>query len=209
MLTLSLIRHGRTPMNEEKRYIGRTDESLSAHGAEALEELARTVDYPEGELLFVSPMKRARESASILYPGREQIVIDGFRELDFGDFEGKNYEELKDEPAYRAWIDSMGTQVPPGCAETREGYLERVFAGLGHVLESAAEAGAERAVIVAHGGIIMTILSECTGRGYYEVQLKNGAGVTADVDWERDEEGAVKISRFELADRFGPGSDHR
>ena len=208
-LTLSLIRHGRTPMNEERRYIGRTDQSLSENGREQLRELAWTVRYPEGELLFVSPMKRARESAEILYPGREQIVIEDFRELDFGDFEGRNYQELKSDAAYRAWIDSMGSKTPPGCSETMEEYRGRLMDGLGRLLKLAEDKGAERVNAVVHGGVIMALVSACTGCGYYDNQVKNGAGVTAKVSWEKDEEGTVKISRFELADRFGPGSDHR
>ena len=209
MLIVSLIRHGRTPMNEEHRYIGRTDQSLSERGAQEMRELAKTVAYPEGELLFVSPMKRARESASILYPDMEQHVIEGFRELDFGEFEGKNYEELKDNAAYRAWIDSMGTEMPPGGSETMEEYKSRIRKGFEEALDTLEKAGGTRAVIVAHGGIIMSLVSMFTGCGYYDTQVKNGSGVTVEVARERDEKGTLKVSHFELTDRFGPGSDHR
>ena len=105
MNELYFIRHGKTAGNEQKRYIGRTDEPLSALGrAELAEKKA-----PHADIVAVSPLVRCVESAKILYPHAKQFVVDGFRECDFGDFEGKNYAELFDNADYQAWIDSNGT----------------------------------------------------------------------------------------------------
>ena len=60
-----LIRHGMTEGNKERRYVGcRTDEPLCAEGTARLEKQA----YPEADRVFVSPMKRCLETATILYP---------------------------------------------------------------------------------------------------------------------------------------------
>ena len=40
-------------------------------------------------------MMRCRETAEILFPGQVLCVQEGLQETDFGDFEYKNYEELK------------------------------------------------------------------------------------------------------------------
>ena len=110
-IKLVLIRHGATEANKEHRYLGRTDESLSQ---EAKEELSAEANcYPKIDLLFTSPMKRCVETAGILYPDKNLVVVDSFREMDFGDFEGKNYEELNGNPDYQAWIDSGGTIAFP------------------------------------------------------------------------------------------------
>ena len=59
-----LIRHGATPGNLEGRYIGRTDEALSAAGRE---DILRH-QYPPVDLVFTSPMRRCRETAALIYP---------------------------------------------------------------------------------------------------------------------------------------------
>ena len=85
-----LIRHGKTQGNIEQRYIGcRTDESLCSQGVESLKEK----EYPAVQRVFVSPMKRCRETAELIYPGVPAEMIDDFRECDFGEFENKNYAE--------------------------------------------------------------------------------------------------------------------
>ena len=70
-------------------------------------------------------MKRALESAGILYPGKELKVIEGFRETDFGVFEYRRYEELKDEPLFVRYIDSGGRMTPPGGEDVRA-FEERI-----------------------------------------------------------------------------------
>lgn len=100
-----LIRHGQTQGNREHRYIGcRTDEPLCPEGIAQLQNR----HYPPVSRVFVSPMRRCVETASLLYPGVPQTIIGGFRECDFGDFENKNYAELNGRADYQAWIDSGG-----------------------------------------------------------------------------------------------------
>ena len=68
-----LLRHGRTPGNEKKRYIGVTDESLSPLGIEDCQRLGsllleqkRIQEKFTRIRTVVSPMKRCQESAQIL-----------------------------------------------------------------------------------------------------------------------------------------------
>ena len=91
MLKIYLIRHGKTQGNLSGKYIGaRTDEPLCQEGIRELEGK----NYPKAELLFVSPMKRCRQTGEILYPGLAQKECPLLKECDFGDFENKNYKEL-------------------------------------------------------------------------------------------------------------------
>lgn len=115
---MALIRHGMTPGNEEHRYIGRTDEPLSQKGREQLLTLQKKGVYPAAACVAASPLERCRQTAELLYPGQAPCVFDQFREMDFGAFEGHNYEELKADVRYQAWIDSNGTlPFPQGRAE--------------------------------------------------------------------------------------------
>ena len=98
-MKIYFIRHGRTPGNKKKRYVGRTDESLCEE--EAL-RLANSC-FPKVDKVYTSSMKRCIETAQILYPDQDPIVVDHLQECDFGAFEYKNYEELKDEKAYQTF----------------------------------------------------------------------------------------------------------
>ena len=131
-ITFLFIRHGETASNKEHRYLGRTDEPLSMEGREKLsgqkEHFPQRMDY-----LFISPMMRCRESAEILYPDKSYVVVPEWIEMDFGEFEGKNYEELSGDFWYQQWIDSSGT-LPFPKGESRETFIKRVMDGFWSVL---------------------------------------------------------------------------
>lgn len=192
-MKIYLIRHSITEGNLKKRYIGRTDEPLCPEGETLLKKrLARGV-YPEADRIFASPMKRCIQTAQILYPGRELIRIDELSECDFGMFENKNYEELKDTPEYQSWLDSGGAmRFPEG--ESKENFSKRSLEGFERALgmcrcDKLPESGCtpaygkaileiSSAVFVVHGGTIMSIMEKYAvpKRDYYDFQIGNGEG---------------------------------
>ncbi len=103
---LTLIRHGATLSNKEGRYLGKTDEALSPDGIRTLEKSVTDRIYPIADVLFSGPMKRCLETAQILYPGQTPICIPEWTEMDFGAFEGHNYQELSG----RSGISEMDRQ---------------------------------------------------------------------------------------------------
>ena len=109
------IRHGQTPGNVQRRYVGRTDEGLTDEAKSCLQKKKVLMQdlcvqteggrnpgkwYHAGafvpDFVYSSPMMRCRETAEILFPGQVLCVQEGLQEKDFGDFEYKNYEELKE-----------------------------------------------------------------------------------------------------------------
>lgn len=196
-IELVLIRHGATKANKEKRYLGKTDESLSIEGKEKL----KTKKYPQVELLFFSPMKRCMETAACIYPAlweqeeAKKIAVPDWCEMDFGSFEGKNYQELNGDEDYQNWIDSGGTLPFPG-GESRETFILRCKRGFKQALTFLCEhhltqmAGA-RAAAVVHGGTIMALLSSYGAGDYFDYQCPNGEGYTVQVHFRRDGGGTV------------------
>lgn len=185
-VTLVLIRHGATPANRERRYLGRTDEGLSQEGREALQSDRAKQRYPGITHLFVSPMKRCQQTAELLYPGFFApkpcpIIIPEWAEMDFGSFEYKNYQELAGDPRYQAWIDSGGTEAFPG-GESRAHFQRRCKAGFLRMcrelqrLWQEGEARELRAGLVVHGGTIMALMSAYEGGPYFDYQVPNGGG---------------------------------
>lgn len=174
-----LIRHGRTEGNDDLKFNGcRTDDPLTREGKEALK---RIEEIEEGAMLFVSPMTRARETASIMLPGLEQNVVEDIREMDFGYFEGKNHEDLDGDPEYQKWLDSGGSMAVPG-GEDLQTFGRRVMRGLARAVRTAVGAGTDVIYLVAHGGTIMALMSILTGKNYYEFNLPNGAGYVTELE---------------------------
>ena len=171
------IRHGRTPANRENRYLGKTDESLSLEGIEALRQEKAEKIYPEIDYLFASPMKRCIETADILYPGKVPILVPQWKEMDFGLFEGKNYQELNGDKQYQAWIDSGGT-LPFPQGESRPCFLQRCSQGMYESVDRYRElfTGGVKIGCVVHGGTIMALLSTFYGGEYFDYQVKSGRG---------------------------------
>ena len=168
-----LIRHGKTKGNLERRYIGRTDEVLCEEGKEEL--LRRRA--PEVQRIYVSPKYRCIQTAEILYPGREFLKVEGFRECDFGRFEGKNYQELSEDSDYQAWIDSGGALAFPE-GESPADFRRRCIHGFEDVLDACRKDGVRTAALIVHGGTIMSIMEAyARPRGsYYDFQVGNGEG---------------------------------
>lgn len=171
-----LIRHGKTAGNIEKRYIGcRTDEELCESGIEELNGSSLMDEGPNlYEKVFVSPLLRCMQTADILVPMCEKVVVDDFKEIDFGRFENKNYLELKDDIDYQRWLDSNGElSFPDG--EPRELFITRNVKAFKNVIRQVAGGTDGRLIpFVAHGGSIMAIMSELTGKDYYDFQIPCG-----------------------------------
>ncbi|WP_304173170.1 histidine phosphatase family protein [Pseudobutyrivibrio ruminis] len=175
--TITLIRHGCTPGNREKRYVGIIDETLDLESE--LDIKARA--YPKADIVFSSPMIRCIQTAKIIYPDQEPIVIHELRETDFGRFEGKNYQELSGDKEYQSWIESNGEAPFPG-GESRSQASSRALKGFEKLLAQSQDY--ENISVVAHGGTIMAILSNIFGGDYYSYHVENGEGYTFDLSYD-------------------------
>ncbi len=175
-----LIRHGLTRLGEEKRYQGATDTGLSDKGCAAL----RRADFTPAHV-HVSPARRARETAELLFPGVRQIPVSGLREMNFGAFEGRGWWEMEQDADYRAWVDGGCEGRCPG-GEDRAEFTARVTNAFREIVET--EKNSEELVLVAHGGTQMALLERfgVPERAYYRWQRPCGCGWL--LDWDAEEE---------------------
>lgn len=171
MISVLLIRHGATLGNLEKKYIGKTDEELCEEGllqAMRLKEQCFQPDY-----LFVSPLKRARQTAEIAFSGKNYTVVEELSETDFGFFEGKTASQLCDNQEYRKWLDSFCLAPIPG-GESVSDFKQRCCSSFLSILQTIPD-GSKTAFIV-HGGVIMAIMEaylEPKGN-FYDYRIGNG-----------------------------------
>lgn len=177
-IKLILIRHGETPSNGLGRYLGKTEENLSKVGIEKILKAKSEGKYPAADICFSSPMRRCIETARLIYDCCTPITIEEWREIDFGRFEGKNYQELNGDREYQAWIDSSGT-LPFPEGESREDFLVRCLNGMYLMIDKLINRIADTPLTVAaivHGGTIMSILSTYGKDNYFDYQCKNAEG---------------------------------
>ena len=179
-MKIIFIRHGKTIGNLEKRYIGRTDESLSQIG---INEISKH-SFPDCDIVISSFMKRCIETATLIYPDKQVITINGLEECDFGDFEGKNYNELCNNPDYISWLESGGLLPFPNGENTQD-FKKRCVEAFENAVRSYSDY--DSICFVVHGGTIMSVMEKyAVPKGnYYDFQVKNGQGYITEFDGEK------------------------
>jgi len=180
MRKIYLIRHAKTQGNLEKRYIGITDEPLSPQGIAEL--LQKKDEYPNAEIVFISPMKRCVQTADLIYKDTPIIEIESLCECNFGIFENKSYEELKGNTLYQKWIESGGIgEIPKG--ENSEVFKKRCLKAFSDIIEYMYENNIYSASVIAHGGTFMAILEGFSPikKDFYHWQIGNCKWLELDI----------------------------
>jgi len=155
---IHLIRHGLTEGASEGRYIGHTDEPLSAEGEAQLRKMKAERKYPLAEVVVSSPLSRCIQTAKILYPDSEPAVMTGFSECDFGEFEGLTAEELKGYKEFGEWLKG-GEDAAPLNGESNRDFQKRVCTEFLRLTEGLLKTGTTTAAVITHGGVIMTLIA--------------------------------------------------
>ncbi len=155
--TLLFVRHGQNPANLSRQLSCRTvDLSLNERGrAQARAVAAHLASGAEGRIdaLFSSPLRRAGETAEVigLALGLETTVLEGLRELDVGDLEGRSDEEAwrLHDAVDAEWLEGREGAFPGG--EDLPTFLARFRAAVATIAEAVPDG---RAVVVGHGGFL-------------------------------------------------------
>jgi broad specificity phosphatase PhoE len=158
---LILVRHGETAGQSSVRYYGATDVPLSALGREQARCARRSIPGTTFESVWASSLSRAWESAQIIAGGFPVRIESNFREIDFGRWEGLTREEIEvaDPENHAIWQSGQpGFEFPEG--ETRAAFRSRVEAGLVRLRST----GVRSALVVAHKGVVRTLLELVSGQ---------------------------------------------
>ena len=152
-----LVRHGLTDWNYNNRFQGRTDVPLNEAGLAQAEKAARRIEGWPVDVVYSSPLTRARQTADIIAARlrKNPIIIDDLMEIHFGSWEGLSFRESleKKDDSLLKWLADPFFHTPPG-AEEWDSIRQRAERVANFVLES----GHKHVVIVSHGGIIRALL---------------------------------------------------
>ena len=130
---IHFIRHGITEGIINKWYYGSADLPLTDEGYEALRGLMAEGIYPPlGDAdCYTSGMLRADQTLKVIYGNVPFKTIPLLREMNFGSWECKTFNELQKEPEYEEWINNKeGSFTFPGGGDSVISFNERIQKGL-------------------------------------------------------------------------------
>ncbi|MEV5572811.1 bifunctional RNase H/acid phosphatase [Spirillospora sp. NPDC052269] len=179
-----LLRHGETPLSIDKRFAGVTDVPLTEHGLAQARAAARAVK--DVEAIVTSPLDRCRATAAEVaaVTGLAIRVEDGFRETDFGAWEGLTFREAseRDPDALAAWLADPSV-APPG-GESFEAVARRVRTALDKLKVRHRH---QRVLVVSHVTPIKLLVADALGAplsSLYRMHLDTAS--LSGVDWYDD-----------------------
>jgi ribonuclease H / adenosylcobalamin/alpha-ribazole phosphatase len=184
--TTVLLRHGQTPMSVQKRYVGRSDVPLTDLGVRQAVAAAKRLASAGLDVIVTSPLRRAVQTAGEVAAatGAPVIADEGFRETDFGAWEGLTFGEVRQRwPAeMTAWLADP-TVAPPG-GESFTEVSERVTPALHRVLAARER---QAVLIVSHVTPIKMLVAQALlapPAGLFRMHLDVAA--LSEIDWYAD-----------------------
>ena len=157
------MRHAESTDDARGLCYGQLDVELSQSGREQCARLAAALASAPVAAVVSSPLRRALETAdAIARPhGLEVVVLDGLRELDFGELEGKTYDEIAASrpELYRRWMtEPTRVRFPGG-----ESYADLEARATDAVSKLREEHDGRTVVAVAHGGVVRAVVARALG----------------------------------------------
>jgi probable phosphoglycerate mutase len=134
---------------------------LGAEGQAQARRVAERLARERIAAIYSSPLDRARETAA---PIAERLGLavetrDAIAEIDLGEWTGREFGALKDDPRWASWNSARGVSRPP----KGESMLE-VQARVVAYLEQARTAHRDQGIVlVSHGDVIKAALLYCLG----------------------------------------------
>jgi len=158
MIRLFLIRHGETAWNSQKRFQGWSDIELNEKGFHQAELLGKRFENIKVDELYSSPLIRAVQTAMPIAKaqGVEIQTNEYFKEINFGEWEGKTREEIAEAfgDAFEVFIKNPQYLPFPG-EGSFDNVIKRIKIGLDEIMEGKDNINI---AIVSHGGIIRLMI---------------------------------------------------
>lgn len=192
---IHLIRHGLTDANINGQYIGVTDVKLSEQGIQRLNNLKINFTYPKVDKIFSSPLIRCLQTAKILYSENEITIEKNLAECNFGEWEGKKAEDLKNNNDFIRWLNNS-EEISPSGGESLKEFTNRILLTFENLVEIIVKNDYKNTAIITHGGVIMTILAAygVPRAKFYDWIVNNGCGYSIRIMpslWMRQKVGEV------------------
>jgi probable phosphoglycerate mutase len=193
-----LVRHG------EPSVFGRINGRLAGVGlsAKGCAEIGAVAERLAGEgieAIYASPLDRTRETAEILASrlGLPVALRDDLIELDFGDWTGLTFDQVKTDKRWLPWQNCRSVAAIPGGESWRQ-VQDRAVGAL-FALRRAHPEGA--VALASHGDVIRAVLLFALGMPLdLYARLEIGLGSTSTIRLEDDH---IRVSAINERPRVG------
>jgi alpha-ribazole phosphatase len=200
-----IVRHGATEWNHTKRAQGQADIPLNADGRKQASRAAHELSGEDVRAVYASDLQRAYNTAHPIADahGLEVQADERFREIDQGEWEGLETDEIK-----RRWPDLWGParhyNARPG-GESPQQVRARALAALKDAVEAHPEGSI---VLVSHGGTIRWLVAEVLGYDDRRSARLRGVGNGAIVCFDASvQDGTLELGNFSRRDGNTPDLD--
>ncbi|MFR9650803.1 MAG: histidine phosphatase family protein [Rikenellaceae bacterium] len=152
-------------------------EYLDVDLPEVMAQYRSTIEIGSIERLYSSPLQRCSRLAADLQPltsAHEIIFDDRLKELNFGEWESRSWDEIYQLEGSKGWFDDYINVAPP---------KGESFIDLLHRAESLLEllrSRGEDAIVVTHSGFIratMAIIGRCALEEVFNDEIKYGGAI--------------------------------
>ncbi|MFI0962800.1 histidine phosphatase family protein [Streptomyces sp. NPDC021080] len=159
---LLLVRHGETEWSMSGRHTGSTDVPLTDNGREQARRLRPLIARHHIAAAFVSPMRRARETAELAGIGHARVDPD-LCEWDYGGYEGVTTVEIhRERPDWFLFTDGVAPGPPEHPGESPEQVGVRAERALARIDAALAESEGS-VVVVSHGHFLRVLTARRLG----------------------------------------------
>lgn len=159
-MDLFILRHAETQWNAEDRIQGQMDSPLTEKGYRDIRRMAKRLRRIPLDICYTSDLLRAKHTAENLINGRELpiIEVEALRELPLGSWEGKLFQDVRNDPLADVYFNRPEDFKIPGNDNFHD--LYRKIETFIRMLE---EGDQTHVLIVAHGVSIRALLNVLEG----------------------------------------------
>ena len=164
-----IVRHGQTEWNVLGKVQGKQDICLNEKGKEQALLTKKDLDNKEIDLIIVSPLKRALETAEIINKDRNlpMIIDERIKERDFGEFEGTNFVDFDTKDFWNYYRNEEYKE-----AESIQEFFKRIYDFLDDIIVKYKD---KNVLLVTHGGVSLPV--HC----YFSKNIPEGSLIKANI----------------------------
>lgn len=160
-MRVHLVRHGACDGTGAVLHGRAAGVSLNAEGRSQARGTAQLLASEPVRAVYTSPIERAAQTAAVIAEphGLAPLLLNQFIEIDYGEWTGRAFGELADDPLWQQYNRARTTTAPPGGEHPVE-VQRRAAAGLRTLLDQHED---DTVVVVSHADVIRAVLAELLG----------------------------------------------
>jgi len=157
-MKITLIRHTKVAVKKGICY-GQSDVDLANSFETEKRALQTKIKPNEFDIIYSSPLNRCKKLANTLFSNKEIIYDDRLMELNFGDWEGKRWDDISKTSQAKAFFKSYVQTACPG----GESYLDLINKVSSFYQEINSKHHGKQVAIICHGGSIRAFICVIEG----------------------------------------------